>query len=129
VVDTRNKLPVRQVETRVEVNGRPPILRAPVVERRTRDEGHVPDNVYSLCAEANHDTLCGQRNPAALLHHDNPVAEIEPLVLKSVNRVLRFEHRSWWDVLHHRTLEILWRQIFVKPIGQFFDFFTTVLSN
>jgi hypothetical protein len=123
VVDGRNELPVRQVETCVQVNGRPPILRAPVVERRTRNEGYVPDNIYSLCGEANHDALCGQRNPAALLHHDNPVTEIEPLVLKSVNCVLRFEHRPWWDVLHHRTPEILWRHIFVKSIGQFFNLF------
>src|SRR6266702_8904130 len=98
---------MRQVETRVEVNGRPPILRATVVERRTRDEGHIPDNVYSLRAKANHDTFCGQRNPAALLHHDDPVTEIEPLVLKSVNCVLRFEHCPSWDVLHHCTLEIV----------------------
>lgn len=119
--DRRNELPVRQVQTRVEVDGRPPILRAPVVERRTRDEGHVPDDVYGLCAEANHDALCGQRDPAALLHHDDAVTEIEPLVLKSVDCVLRFEHCPWWDVLHHRTLEIFRRQIFVKPIGKFFD--------
>ena len=82
-------------------------MRASVVERRTRDERYVPNNVYSLCAQANHDTFCSQWNTAALLHHDYPVTEIEPLVLKLVNCVLRFDHSPSWDVLDHRTLKIV----------------------
>lgn len=81
-------------------------MRTPVVERSTRDEWHIPDNVYILGVEADHDTLRTQRHTAAFLHHDDPVAEVKFLALQPINCMLRLEHRPPRNVLHHYTPEI-----------------------
>jgi hypothetical protein len=108
LVDRRHELSVRQVKAYVKLNCGPPVLRAPVVERRPRDKRYIPDDVHTLRIQANHDTLGSQRHASAFLYHNDPVAEVEFLIHQPVNCVLRFDHCSRWDILHHCASEIGW---------------------
>ncbi len=116
-VDGRHELSVRQVETYVGLNCGSSVLRAPAVERRSRDKRYIPDDVYTLRVQANHDTLGSQRHTAALLYHNDPVAEVELLILQPINCMLRFDYCSRWDIHHHCAFEIGRRSPFIEPVS------------